>query len=1034
MPGWSSVPDPVADFAERSTGPDGVAILDAFGPDEISWVDVIAKGYGIQPRSLDPETPGLKRVTLKPVTALSGRLVPDKVEPKLMKGWHVRAWTRGAYRSPGEDTSAGYGSATTDDEGRFVLPEIAPGGLSLSVVAPGESDLLPDLSNVPAVRQDRQNAIEIPIRRSATVTGLVRERDTGKPVAGMRLVLFPPGQSSGVNTSTGADGRYTFRSLAGKARVWTSEAAPGYAMRHFNRELEVPAGPASVEVAVIELTPAVPLRGEVRSETDEPIGGAKVAAEWVMSADGKSEGYSNHATADAGGGFVLEGVAPGVRVKITARHHDRATSNPIQFDAGSREPLKLVLTPRPVLAVMGRVFGPDGVPVPRASVTIRGRENRANRSHSAMPVQLEGTPTIKTGPDGTFRTPRELDRVDREYQADVTAAGYHTARTPFVPAGAGDLLTLPDMILRKLQAVRTVLGRVVDRAGQPVAGASISQVGDGPSRTSTTTDQDGRFRLWGVYDRAALVFAGKAGFRFGGAIAGPGTEPVAISLSRDGEPPLALLKTLPSPLTRIEERALARELLEPALASARAGLLGDSGPGAIMALARVDPARVVTMLENRVVANSAPVVVQLALGQFEDDPRAAVATIEFSLDPVERTQGFLALANAVPAGDHARRGELLDRALAEARSIPFAETKLPFFRDIADIWVNAGNLTRATPILREGQAVCAEIPKDHYLYQAEEFAEVLAAIDLPAAQTIFERKGMTQMSPPDEGTIRRHLGEAAVRIAAFNPVEAERLSRELGGTYTGNREWVRLRIARRMARADLALARKVLASIVVKPENPSFGGPELVPYGLGLIASDRAVDDPLGARGLLDEAFTGLTQIARPGHGQTNTSASTLMASLLPVIEQVDADRVAERLWLAASCCAPRLPEPYVQDIVSDAILALRASRYDRAMAAVLAAPVFERVPVMLDGTDEAGYFDDRVFQVLSAFDPRGAHFDFYPACRGATGGARPERQSRGSSRRPRPRGGRQDARHADRSTPSRGDRKHLRRHVGTAC
>ena len=82
----STVPDAVADLAERATGPDGVAILDAFTPDEIGWVDVIAKGYGIQPRWLDPEIPGPKRVILKPVTALSGRLVPDKVDSEAHEG------------------------------------------------------------------------------------------------------------------------------------------------------------------------------------------------------------------------------------------------------------------------------------------------------------------------------------------------------------------------------------------------------------------------------------------------------------------------------------------------------------------------------------------------------------------------------------------------------------------------------------------------------------------------------------------------------------------------------------------------------------------------------------------------------------------------------------------------------------------------------------------------------------------------------------------------------------------------------------
>jgi hypothetical protein len=969
----STVPDPVADLAERATGPDGVAILDAFSPDQVGWVDVIAKGYGIQPRRLDPDSPGLKRVTLSPVTSLSGRLVPDKVDPKLVKGWRVRAWTRGPGTDPPRDTSAGYGSTTTDGEGRFVLPELAPGGLSLTVVPPDESDLLPDLSNIPPVRQDRGNAIEIPIRRTATITGLVRERDTGKPVAGMRVVLFRPGLSSGVNVSTDAEGRYSFQSLAGKARVWPSEAPAGFVLPFgHDRELEVPAGPARVDVAAIELTRAAPaVRGRARDEAGRAVAGANIAAEWLMSENGQNAGHQTRLIADADGGFALEGLAPGAHVKITSRYRDRATVKPVEADAGSREPLEVVLIPKSVVAATGRVLGPGGVPLAGVSVKIRGRETGQNRSYFAMPVQLDGNPSIRTGPDGTFRTPRELDRPDHDYQAEVNIAGYHLARTPFASEGAGDIVKLPDLVLRKLQAIRAVTGRVVDRDGRPIRGASLSQSGDGPSRTATTTDDDGRFRLAGFYEGAGLVFAEKAGLRFGGAIVRPGPEPVAITLARVGEPPLELLKSLPSPMARSEERALARELVEPLLPRARADSLGDSVPGAILALARVDSARVLAMLENRVIANPTPVIVQLALGQFEERRDEAIVTIESNLEPSVRAQGFLALADAVPAADRARRGEFLVRAFAEARRVPFAESKLPLFRAIADHWLGAGDLARATPILREGQGVIAEIPKNDYVYQAEEFAEVLAAIDLPAARAIFERKGKTSTSPPDKATIDRHLAEAAVRMAAFDPVEAERLATDLVGTNIGDREWARYRIARRMARVDLTRARKLLAMVNAQPENPASARPALVPYGLGLIASDRAATEPVVARGLLDEAFAGLTKLARAAEGETNPSASTLMAALLPVVEKIDPERVAERLWLAASCRPPRLQEPSAEAVLSDAILALRASRYDRAMAAALVAPVFDRLPVLLDRTDGRGFQDARVFQVLAAYDPR---------------------------------------------------------------
>src|SRR5262249_18838298 len=155
--------------------------------------------------------------------------------------------------------------------------------------------------------------------------------------------------------------------------------------------------------------------------------------------------------------------------------------------------------------------------------------------------------------------------------------------------GEEDVLTFPDVTLRRPIAVRAVTGRVVDREGRPVAGALVSQAGDGPRRTEATTDGDGRFRLVGVYTGPVLVFAEREGFRFGGVVVGAG--PVEVRLARVDEPPISELKTLPPSMTRAEERALGRELLAPVLADARSGSLENAAARVVPALARLDPDR-----------------------------------------------------------------------------------------------------------------------------------------------------------------------------------------------------------------------------------------------------------------------------------------------------------------------------------------------------------------------------------------------------------------------------------------------------------
>ena len=346
------------------------------------------------------------------------------------------------------------------------------------------------------------------------------------------------------------------------------------------------------------------------------------------------------------------------------------------------------------------------------------------------------------------------------------------------------------------------------------------------------------------------------------------------------------------------------------------------------------------MLENRVLNQPASVLKHIALAQLEDDPAAAVATIESDSNPANRAEGFLALADAMTDSGNARRNELLDRALAEARRIDDQETKLQILGHVADRWLDFDALDRATPILHEGQAIMATMPPDKYSFALEEFAEVLAVIDLATARSIFERKGRTNVSPTDPATINRHLGEVAVRLAAIDPAGAERLvPGVVPNFWDESRTDYVLRICRRMARADLARARKILDTINQPTGTASFPRPALLPYGLGLMASELTTQDPAKARGLLDEAFAGLRELANKSGGRNDyPSVSYVMAELLPLVERLEPDRLEERLWLTAACRDPLAEQPDMNAIQARAILAMLVSRYDRAMATVISA------------------------------------------------------------------------------------------------
>src|SRR5262249_40159714 len=135
------------------------------------------------------------------------------------------------------------------------------------------------------------------------------------------------------------------------------------------------------------------------------------------------------------------------------------------------------------------------------------------RSHVPRPGddRLRQRDDRRARPDGTFRTPREIYRKGREFRVEAPAEGFVAGSSDWISTEGRGLLTIADLVLRALLATRPVSGRVIDRVGKGVAGASVFQE-IGAIRGKATTDGDGRFRLAEVPGSTALVFAEKSGF------------------------------------------------------------------------------------------------------------------------------------------------------------------------------------------------------------------------------------------------------------------------------------------------------------------------------------------------------------------------------------------------------------------------------------------------------------------------------------------------------------------------------------------
>ena len=200
-------------------------------------------------------------------------------------------------------------------------------------------------------------------------------------------------------------------------------------------------------------------------------------------------------------------------------------------------------------------------------------------------VEFERGPILITDAEGRFRTPKEL-RSDGEYAAFAETGDFQAERTPWTSVGSG---SFSDLTLRRPTVIVALEGKVRDRAGQPIAGATVWN-SEAPS-ARIKCDEQGRFPMNGLREGSAFLFVRKDGYRFGGRILEPSVRSVEFVLSRPGELPARRLETLQSPLPRADEIKLARELLERRLNR----ILKDSDPTAMQKLlstmATLDPSR-----------------------------------------------------------------------------------------------------------------------------------------------------------------------------------------------------------------------------------------------------------------------------------------------------------------------------------------------------------------------------------------------------------------------------------------------------------
>ncbi|MBI3469052.1 MAG: carboxypeptidase regulatory-like domain-containing protein [Planctomycetes bacterium] len=615
----------------------------------------------------------------------------------------------------------------------------------------------------------------------------------------------------------------------------------------------------------------------------------------------------------------------------------------------------------------GRVLDSAGKPVADAEVQVWRKVQREGKALAENErVRFEGRVSLRTDDQGRYQTPAVLE-PDQPVRVIALAHGMLAARSSWVKPAETKILEVGDIVLWRL---RTVTGRVVDRQGKPVRNATVFHAGDAHKSERTTTNADGRFRLPGVPEGRAFLFAEQAGFRFTGILLERAQESAEFVLAQADEP-VEPLRTLSPELARAEATALVRPLLERWLDAAARSERENDKSWPLDALAYFDPFEAFERLDrigfpahsDRKELTRGWIVAAIISQASPNELDEIIPFIETSDDRKWAASHYRFGAQRMPAAQRDAKLEWLGRALVNARSLKDPAARAETIADTAAAFLRLGEVEAGTKLVREAERIVRELSGEE-VRAVRACALALARIDLPAAVKLVERYrydnwyGLT-------------VAELAAMVAPEDPQAAERVWNSIAlegrdeATVLSSRDFYATRLCYRMARADSERAIRLARSV----RQPLWRL-----YALGSIVHSLADHDaPLARRCLEELIAVPYEEFAKdpPGRGYNQISA---LAWVLPAVERMDPQLARECLW---RCIARRFPRPateWLDDEVdqADAWLAEMLARYDRGIARAILEPALQRwqsSPGILQ-PDRGTYFYIRAAVLI---DPRRA-------------------------------------------------------------
>jgi peroxiredoxin/5-hydroxyisourate hydrolase-like protein (transthyretin family) len=382
--------------------------------------------------------------------------------------------------------AGGYGAAISDAHGRFRLSQLQAGEYNVALNLEGkQGEQYTARALVLNVAEgEEKKDLVLKLETGGLVTGKVL-RPNGKPAAQVPVGVYGPARPrSGAavqSTLTDSDGMYQLRVPAGEQFVYVQLEGDGM------RTLTVKEGESAQADFLLKQDPEpTVLQGTVLDPEGKPVEGA------VVKAQGKDARFyiRSEAETDEAGRFKIVIHSPSDALALEVRKGDLYAAS-IDPDADGDTEIRTV---RGGLVTLGGVVRDvQGRPIPGAQILLMRRQNGTGRSVAE----------VRTDAQGRYRFADQFP--NREYMVSAVANGYGSKHTTdrLMPK-KGENLTFP--IVTLIKADQSLMGRVVDENGKPMAGVQVSSQADD---RETTTDAQGKFRLTGLPKGKIPVLARK---------------------------------------------------------------------------------------------------------------------------------------------------------------------------------------------------------------------------------------------------------------------------------------------------------------------------------------------------------------------------------------------------------------------------------------------------------------------------------------------------------------------------------------------